>query len=245
VAAVKRNKGGTKQQAITAWSYSRLSTYDTCAYLAKLMYVDKHQQPESPAMRKGKRAHTQAENFVKGEGDYPDHPSWEGADWEHELQQIKDLGYDAELQAAFDVNWKKTSWFGRSAWARMMVDASKYDSKKKYVHCIDYKTGRIAAEHGNQAELYAIAMIKHYTRSEYVDVDYWYLDQGEIQEYHFEKDDVINELLPKWEEKAYDMCDDRTYEPNPGRQSCGKYGGCPFAANKGGQCTYNTTGELA
>ena len=47
-----------------------------------------------------------------------------------------------------------------------------------------------------------------------------------------------------WTERATVMLTDTEFKPNACKASCGKYGGCEFAANKGGQCLFTTAGVL-
>jgi hypothetical protein len=244
MAGVRRKRGGAAVAPITAWSYSRLSTFDTCRLLAKFLYVDKLKQPETPAMKNGKVVHKQAEDYLNKSASYPSHRSWEGADWQTELSGLLANKYTPELQIAFTREWKPTDWFGSSTWARMVLDATKC-TNNLFAHAIDYKTGRIYEDHGDQAELYAVGCLKYFGNPDEVRVDFWYLDQQEIHEYEFTRRTIEDDLVPKWEERANEICNETDFEPTPGRASCGKYGGCQFAANKGGQCAYTTKGVLA
>jgi len=116
-----------------------------------------------------------------------------------------------------------------------------------YAECpevIDYKTGRPYHTHEEQAELYGIAAyLTAVKAAKKVRTSFWYLDVPDIVEYEYTVDDIAD-LMVKWTERANVMLTDTEFKPNPCKASCGKYGGCDFAANKGGQCLYTTTGVL-
>lgn len=239
--AVTRRKAADVKQTIDAWSYSRLSNYETCPRRAQFLYIQKLPQATSPAMDRGNKIHAQAEAYLKGEADLPATKLW--GIWEDDIQELKNAGFEAEKNAAFDSNWEPCKYFGPDVWVRMRVDAT------GYTHCpevIDYKTGRAYHTHGEQAELYGIAA---YLTAENKDIEsvlvsFWYLDTPDIVEYSYHVDDIAK-FMDKWAERATVMLTDTEFKPNGCKASCGKYGGCEFAANKGGQCEYTTAGVVA
>ncbi len=239
--AVRRRKAADVKQTIDAWSYSRLSTYERCALLAYFLYIMKLPQGTSPAMERGSRIHDQGEKYLKGEASIPDTKVW--LPWLEDMAGLKAAGYEAEKNIAFDSSWKPCEYYGPNVWLRLRVDATGYS------HCpevIDYKTGRPYPTHEEQAELYGIAAYltaDDRENEEKVLVSFWYLDTPDIVEYTYHVDDIAR-LKDEWEARATVMLTDTEFKPNPCKASCGKYGGCDFAANKGGQCNYTTTGVL-
>ncbi len=243
---VKRRKAADVKQTIDAWSYSRLSTYETCALLAKFLYIMKIPQDTSPAMERGSRIHDQGEKYIKGEiVDLPDTKVW--APWHEDMAALKESGYEAEKNIAFDSGWKPCEYHGPKTWLRLRVDVT--GTVVSTPEVIDYKTGRPYPTHEEQAELYGIAAYltalfsDDYETVPKVLVSFWYLDVPDIVEYEYTADDIAK-LMDKWTERANVMLTDTEFKPNPCKASCGKYGGCDFAANKGGQCLYTTAGVL-
>lgn len=247
---VKRRKAADVKQTIDAWSYSRLSNYETCPLLAKFLYIVKLPQDTSPAMERGSKIHGQAEGYIKGETlKLPDTKVW--FPWIEDMAGLKAAGYEAEKNIAFDSSWQPCEYFGPQTWIRLRVDATGFSAPDEsgVPETIDYKTGRPYPTHEEQAELYGIATYLTAPNratmelSDKVRVSFWYLDVPDIVEYEYIVDDIAK-LIEKWTARATVMLTDTEFKPNPCKASCGKYGGCDFAANKGGQCLYTTTGVL-
>ncbi len=240
---VKRRKAADVKQTIDAWSYSRLSTYERCALLAKFLYILKLPQDTSPAMERGSKIHGQAEGYIKGETlKLPDTKVW--VPWKEDMASLKAAGYEAEKNIAFDSNWRECGYFEPNVWIRLRVDVTGIASDG-VPEVIDYKTGRPYPTHEEQAELYGIAgYLTAVKASKKVRTSFWYLDVPDIVEYEYPAEEIVESLMPKWEGRAGVMLTDTEFKPNPCKASCGKYGGCDFAANKGGQCLYTTTGAL-
>ncbi len=247
----------TVVERIDAWSYSRWSKYDTCPFAALLSIVRKIPTDTSSAMERGKRIHDQAEMFLKDSMPLPDTKIWQR--WGDNLRDLQDTGYVAEMNIAFSDTWEPCEYFGSDTWVRMRVDAYGHNPPVPgpeeiaegalacQVEVIDYKTGKYNVSHGDQAELYGIAGLLLTPDADAVMVSYWYLDMsvedGE-QMYYFSREYDLDKLRDKWTKRANVMLTDTEFKPNPCKSSCGKYGGCDFAANKGGQCLYTTAGVL-
>ena len=241
--AVKRRKAADVKQTIDAWSYSRLSTYERCALLAKFLYIMKLPQDTSPAMERGSRIHGQAEGYVKGElMKLPDTKVW--LPWIEDMAALKAAGYVAEKNIAFDSDWQPCEYHGPQTWLRLRVDVTGI-ANDGVPEVIDYKTGRPYPDHEGQAELYGIAGYLTAARSpKKVRTSFWYLDVPDIVEYEYPAEEIVENLMPKWEVRSNVMLTDTEFKPNPSKASCGKYGGCDFAADKGEQCPYTTNGVL-
>ncbi len=240
--AVKRRKAADVVQSIDAWSYSRLSTYERCPLLAKFLYILKLPQDTSPAMERGSKIHDQGEKYIKGKlAELPNTAVW--LPWVEDMASLKAAGYEAEKNIAFDSDWQLCEYFGPSVWLRLRVDVTGLS----YIpESIDYKTGRPYHTHEEQAELYGIARYLTADDRENVEkvlVSFWYLDVPDIVEYTYTVDQIVG-LMEKWTKRANVMLTDTEFLPNACKASCGKYGGCDFAADKGGQCLYTKAGVL-
>lgn len=119
---------------ITSWSYSRFNTYSQCPGKAKLLLIDKFKEPESPALINGQKRHVEMEYFLKG---YAPLPEWVHKNSVEYCNALKADKAVAELQVAFDKDWKPVEWFSKAAWARIKIDALVRHPKSARV--IDWK----------------------------------------------------------------------------------------------------------
>jgi len=225
---------------LTAWSYSRLSTYEKCALQAKFKFIDKLPEPESPALERGSAVHETIAQYVRG--DLPEEnpfgtaaiPGW--TYFGRLLNDLRSLEPLVEQQWGFDEKWKPADWFGRNTWFRSVLDVSiVYDDNTADV--VDFKTGKpYPPDTAKQAELYAISVVRRYPQVSHVTVRFWYLDieqKGAEAVYRFHKEQ-LGEMMTRWEKKALKMLSDTVMAPKPG-QHC-KW--CSFAKSAGGPCKY-------
>lgn len=225
---------------LTAWSYSRLSTYEKCALQARYKYIDKLPEPESEALEGGKEAHDIIAQYLRGDrpliepGQPSDVPGW--MYFAQLLNDLRSMQPQIEQQWGFDREWRPTGWFGRDTWFRSVLDAALiYGDNTADV--IDHKTGKpYPPDTAKQAELYAISIVRRYPDVSHVTVRFWYLDpaqRGAEAVYRFSQAQAQG-LIPRWERKAERMLNDGIMAPRPG-EHC-KW--CPFAKSKGGPCKY-------
>jgi hypothetical protein len=229
---------------LTAWSYSRLSTYEKCALQAKLKYINKLPEPPSDALEKGSNAHDVLAQYLRG--DLPlveqggmvtpdDIPGW--AHFGSLLNDLRALEPLVEQQWGFNCSWDPVGWFGKDTWFRSVLDAALvYGDDTGDV--IDFKTGKpYPQDTAKQAELYAISMVRRYPALTHATVRFWYVDpqqKGAEAVYRFSRDQA-EAAMPKWEKKAERMLTDEIMAPRPG-EHC-RF--CPFAKAKGGPCKYS------
>lgn len=225
---------------LTAWSYSRLSTYETCAFKAKLKYIDKLPEPPSEALERGSQVHEQLAQYLRGDLplDNPYEPSVIHG-WTYFgtlLNQLRSMNPQVEQQWGYNRAWQPTGWFGKDTWFRSVLDvALVYDDATFDV--VDHKSGRpYPADTAKQAELYAISMFRRHAELTHGTVRFWYLDfeqKGAEAVYRFSREQA-EAAIPAWDKKAERMLTDEIMAPRPG-EHC-KW--CPFAKSKGGPCKY-------
>jgi RecB family exonuclease len=225
---------------LTAWSYSRLSTYEKCALQAKLKYIDKLPEPPSDALERGSETHDVLAQYLRGDRPLrePGAPS-EIPGWAHFgslLNDLRALEPLVEQQWGYDRLWRPVGWFGSETWFRSVLDAALvYGDDTGDV--IDFKTGKpYPQDTAKQAELYAISMVRRYPALTHATVRFWYVDpaqRGAEAVYRFSRDQA-EAAMPKWEKKAERMLTDEIMAPRPG-EHC-KW--CPFAKSKSGACKY-------
>jgi len=218
-------------QRITAWSYSRWQTYDTCPQKAFFKVIQRLPEPENEAMKRGKKVHETLARFLRGYGaDRSDIPGWNH--FYQLLLDLRDLEPLVEQQWGFAKTWKPTDWFGNDTWFRSVLDATVlYDDFTADI--VDFKTGKKRDDHKHQAELYAISLVKRYPQAREITVRFWYLDAGEEAVYHYTYGN-IPALVEKWERKVEGMLTDVVFDPQPGTHCRW----CHYAKSNRGPCKF-------
>lgn len=226
-----------KPLKLSAWSYSRLSTYETCPARARYAFIDKHPEVSSKAMERGSKIHSLAAGFVNStiRTPLPD-----------ELKPFKDEFVKArvmklkapgsvlvEAKLAFTNTHEVVDWFHEDVWMRVGIDLVLNHETKKLPVLIDIKSGKRNGSHAEQIELYAVAYFLAYPGAEKVDTQLWYVDLGEEEHELFTRE-RSTELLAKWTKRADKMISDRKYLARPG-PACSF---CPFASSKRGPCKF-------
>lgn len=220
---------------ITAWSYSRLTTYEECPFKARCKFVDKLPEPGSKAMDRGSEVHAQAQQFV--EGKLPRVPA--------ELKPI--AGYLAsfkksravcEQELAFDSQWKPVDWFAPNAWLRSKLDVVNYGKIGRDVvaHVTDYKTGKVRPANEDQIELYCVSVLSADEMIYGASARLLYVDAGIVlpEKTRLMQRDQLPELQKKWTARAKPMLTDTRFAPRAGPYC----GWCHYRKSNGGPCKF-------
>lgn len=211
----------------TAWSYSRLTTYERCP--KQLEYkIKRTPEASSEALERGNRIHKDAEQYLQGV--HKQVPATLQA-FEPEFKQLRKKKAVAEAQIAVSADWRRVEWFSREAWLRIVIDAQHPETKTQDT-LIDFKTGREYPDHLEQLELYALVFFKLKPKLKEVNGELWYIDQEKIVHDVFPCDQE-KELEEKWTERATPMLIAEEFPATPGRHC----NWCGFASAKGGPCT--------
>ncbi len=223
---------------ITAWSLSRLQTYEDCPYKAYCSYILKIPYVRGPAQIRGEAIHKMAEDYLTGKTRTL---KAELANYTEEFKRCRgaakdpDAIMDVEQQWGLDRNWQPTSWFGKDTWCRVVLDLSIYHDT--HLKMVDHKTGRAYDKHPEQMEIYAIAGFNRFPEALTVSGEMWYLDQPQTVvpplNIEFTRDDLPG-LEKKWERRAKPLLSDKRFAPKPGPQCRW----CDYQKAKGGPCKY-------
>jgi len=212
---------------IMSWSYSRLSTWETCPAKAKYKFLEKLPEPDSAAAARGGAIHKLAEAYLNG--DVKEVPP-ELFQVEGFLDDLK--GAKSELQLAFTNEWAPCSWFGPQVYCRVIFDAVKIDGT--YGIIVDHKTGKKRPEeHKDQLRLYALAAFVQWPELEEVEAQIIYIDHGDRMRMMFHRRD-LDELKVFWDDRAGKMLADDIFSPKP-NPTCRW---CAFGKSKGGPCIF-------
>lgn len=224
---------------ITAWSPSRLFTYEECPRKARYKFIEKLPDPGGPAMARGTEIHGYAEGYVKGV--LPDvHPTLtkvtkllEELKTGHKKGVVK-----AELDLAVTSEWKATSWFGPDAWARFKIDIL-YMVTPQLARVIDWKTGKYKpdGEYSDQLNSYAVAALSVLPTIEETTAQLVFTDHGfepvERPEGTIDRPN-LKAAQDYWTERVEPFFKDEVWVTRPGN-SCRW---CPYGKAKNGPCEF-------
>lgn len=230
---------------IRQWSHSRLTSFERCAYRAKLAYLDKVPEPVRPlppgksehANERGTRIHSLAEQYCLGKIEEPPNElRFFRAEFER-LKELVKLGRASlEGEWAFDKDWGPVSWFADTVWGRVKLDAFTQISKKEAV-VIDHKTGKRYGNefaHSEQGQLYALASFLRYPDLDTIHVEFWYLDLDDVGVTKYTRKQALSHFKG-WNERATKMTTTTEFKPNGNLFSCQW---CPYNPRLGGQCEF-------
>ncbi len=216
---------------VTAWSFSRYLDYEKCPFKFKCKYIDKIQEPPSPALDKGRLVHKKGEDYLTAP--IATEVPKEYVQFQDQMVELRNLTPLVEQKWALNANWQPTGWFDRDAWLRIVTDACVAYGDGE-VEVIDHKTGRQYDYHQDQMEIFACGAAFYLKGPvEKVTTRLWYLDSGheEIKSFTFSE---CEELSYKWEDKPKAMLNDDVFAPRPGSEC--KW--CFYARSKNGPCKF-------
>lgn len=235
-------------QTIDRVSFSRLSNFEKCKYMAKLMYIDKIPEPPRPlppgktehANDRGSRIHDAAEMYVRGGVELIPELADFAADFEELREAFKKGRAQLEGEWAVNLEWEPVGWNSADAWARMKLDALVIDEDGTFARVIDYKTGKRKGneiKHTEQGQIYQLATFMRYPEIQAIDVEFWYTDLDFIDVKQYTRAQGTG-YFNKWHERllAISTCTD--FPPNPSVWAC-KW--CPYNGNA---CEHGVGGEI-
>lgn len=211
---------------IKSWSNSVLNLYEQCAFKYMCEKVAKIRQPESYALTKGLAAHTVAEEYLLGK--IPEIP-YALNKFTREFRKLKELGAIPEESFTLNNNWELISdgWKAKNAWLRLKLDARIEN------YLVDFKTGKHYDDHKYQAKLYSNAMMMVNKDYNDVEVEFWYLNTGNVKTYEFKRVDLEADI-ESWEKRVEKMHNDTTFDPTPNEwcKYCHVINICPVKGGK-------------
>lgn len=223
---VKKNWSGNKTPQF--WSYSRYGQYKTCPLQYFHSAVLKIRTPANAAMERGTDIHKKAEYFLNGTIKVlPD----ELRRFKTEFRALKRAGADPEAGVALTKDWQLThmkDWDG--VWVRCIADADVVSGEEATT--IDFKTGRQYPSHNDQGHLLATTKFAVLPAVKTIDVEFWYLDSGEVASRTYHRKDAAR-MRRAWTSRATKMLSDTTFKPTPGNH-CKR---CQYRDDKMGGCT--------
>lgn len=233
------------EMAIKTWSFSRLTDFEKCKFLAKLKYLDKIPEPERKlrpgqtehANDRGTRIHEAAELFVT-DPDIALIP--ELSKFSDRLKELRALYQEGkvliEQEWAIDSDWCPTAWNSNTAWNRAKLDVFVHISETEG-RAIDYKTGKKygnEVKHMEQLQLYQLLSFMRFPDLEKITVELWYIDQG--PEFNttmtFTREQGLR-FFESFNNRGIAMTTCENFPPNPNIYSC-KW--CMYGPKGSGHC---------
>lgn len=216
-------------KTITSASYSRLIDFESCAYKAYLKHVDRIPDPRpSTAADRGTAVHQACEDWMRDLPSQPHQPPIASKHFKNELNSLKESFIEGkaslEGEWAFDKDWKPTEW--KTGWFRLKADAVVHPTPTEAV-VIDYKTGKRwgnELKHGEQLQLYSLAVFLREPEIQHVTAELWYFDQDDLASISISRKEGLR-YLRLFDNRARKMTNATTFPPNPNMFSC-KY--CPY-----------------
>lgn len=213
-----------KSGLIKTWSFSSLSKYERCPYSLFLGKVEGLKEPAGPAADRGTAIHAAWEAYIKGE-----------------TEALTDAGrkpliaYADELRAAyldgratvedewtFDIDWNPVAPKSDSVWAIFKLDVFVRESDTS-ARIIDHKSGKSwgnEVKHGEQGMFYAIAAFLMHPTLEYIQVEFNYVDEGEVKAKTAWTRSDLSVFLPRLEKRARQMTSATDFPPKPSKHAC-------------------------
>ncbi len=188
----------TKKARQTAWSYSRLNSYETCPKKFWHESVRKDVKvEENEAMRYGKLVHKALENRVGKGKKLPLNLRY--------LERHAALLSDAkgekltEQQLAIDSEFNPCDWFSKQTWCRAIIDLAIV--RETHAVVFDYKTGKVSDDF-TQLCLAGVLLMLHMPEIQTVDLAFLWTKEKKITRYErtLTRDDiksVVVELMPR------------------------------------------------
>lgn len=182
----------------TAWSFSRLNSYETCPKKFWHTSVRKDViEPESEHMRYGKEVHKALELRVGNERPLP-------INLRHLEKHASKLASAkgqklTEQQLAIDSNFEPCDWFSKQTWCRAIIDLAVVSPPHAVV--VDYKTGKISDDF-TQLRLAGTLLMLHMPEIHTVDLCFLWTREKAItrDEKRLTRNDiktVISSLMPR------------------------------------------------
>jgi len=234
---IKEFEKPEKMGQVRAWSYSALKVYEECPYRTYISRVKGVKEPSGPAADRGTHIHQLAEDYVNGSiGELPK----ELEKFEGQFKELRELYADAKVELegdwGFDLDWKPVGWMEKATWARIKLDALVNEDETS-ARVIDYKTGKKYGNeigHSQQGLLYAIGTFFRYPHIQFVNVEFWYLDQNETTVKSYTREEAMV-FAPNWHKRAIAMTTEEDFAPTPSKNSCRW---CSFRKGDDPQCVW-------
>lgn len=183
---------------MTAWSYSSLTSFETCPRRHQLTRITKQVvEPESDAIRHGNEVHKALELAVKGEAPLPEkyraYAPLVAVVAAHPGQT------HTEMKFGLTRNLTPTGFFGADVWCRGVIDVCTVHEAGAVA--LDWKTGKPKTD-ADQLKLFAGAVFALFPQVETVRTGYIWLAHNKLDREKFTRAElpaIWQEFMPRVE----------------------------------------------
>ena len=179
-----------------SWSYSVLKNWETCPKRYYHYNVAKDvKEPETDQLREGNQLHKHFENRVKTQTPLP----LGYKQYEPLLAKLIAAPGEtyAEQKLALTSSFTPTTFFGKGAWFRTVIDFTKINGKIATV--VDYKTGKVASD-TTQLQLMSATLFAADPQIQRVKAALLFVAHGQMEREEFVRGDLTEiwgEILPR------------------------------------------------
>lgn len=196
-----------------AWSYSALTSYETCPRRHFATRIEKSiVEPETEELRWGNRVHKAIEKAIQRGEPLPAELS--------SMQSVVDKVISApgitygEQQFALNRDFEPVGWWDKTTWVRVIIDVMKVRGDWAFVG--DWKTGKVKDD-SDQLELFAAVAFHQQPALQRVHTAFVWLKERRLTPARFTRADLPKiwaKFLPRVQRYDYAHEHDR-WEPKP------------------------------
>ena len=212
------------------WSYSRLSTWETCPRQFQYYYVEKLEghRPESPAANRGLLIHDKADKYLRGELKmYP----FEFQKVSGHMMLLKAKKVQSEVKLAVKEDWTPCDYKAEDAYFRAILDVLYVENG--ICHIQDHKTGEVYPSHPIQLADYVPIAAAHYPNMEY-ETRLIYVDKGVVTPPKKTASDKLKGIKIMLDGRIKNAEDDNIFPTRAGAHC--KW--CDYSSRYGGPCAF-------
>jgi hypothetical protein len=208
-------------------SYSKLSTYETCAAKVKFRYIEKVPSKKGPAAERGTKFHSSIEGYLLGEK----------TTLHREVASIKSVVMRvAKLQPVIEQKMAlkhdlltPVDWKSPEAHFRLVIDCAYTEPTKAYVQ--EWKSGKVYEDHASQRRIYGMGALILWPNATEAEVTTYYIDQKHNEPLLVKRPELT---LMAWQlqQRLEKMAEDKWFAPRPGKYCFW----CDYSKKKGGPC---------
>jgi hypothetical protein len=213
------------------WSYSRLSTWETCPAQYRYSYIEKLPgfRPESPAANRGTLLHEKADLYLKGEIKiYP--PEFQRV--ATHLMSLKAKKALSEEKLAAREDWSPCEYKDKDAYFRAIIDVLYMEGPVCNVE--DHKTGQVYDSHAIQLSDYVAIAAAHYPDAEEYRTRLIYVDQGIVTKPRITEADRVKPIRLMLDGRIKNAEEDTIFPTRAGSHC--KW--CDYSRRYGGPCSF-------
>lgn len=220
----------------TRWSFSAVSGHEKCPLQFRFRRIDRLPEPQLPHMQRGLDMHEALGRYLQSGQRMDDAPF--KPEWYPTLDVIiaSTTRRFIEAKICFNKDWHRVEAKAADLWLTMILDLLVVDTNGGAL-VIDFKTGKVYAEHKTQGKLYALGVLLADPTIQEVSVGCWYLDlpvsKGTPPTDIYNRDDIPH-LKESFRDYTQAFFADDTYPARPS-PLCGW---CHFRASNKGPCVY-------